>query len=164
MSILKVDTINEKTSGNGVAIPGHVIQVVNSSTSTQVLTTSTSFVDTGLTASITPKFSSSKIFVTVSQAFSITASTNAQRQANLIIADGSNNQLFGGSTYDQFRIKEQYAFHWQTNLQMLHSPSTTSSFTYKTRMKAVGGFASANIGAQYGSAEESSITLMEIAQ
>ena len=28
MSILKVDTINEKTSGNGVAIPGHVIQVV----------------------------------------------------------------------------------------------------------------------------------------
>ena len=26
MSILKVDTINEKTSGNGVAIDGHVIQ------------------------------------------------------------------------------------------------------------------------------------------
>ena len=164
MSILKVDTINEKTSGNGVAIPGHVIQVVNSSTSTQVLTTSTSFVDTGLTASITPKFSSSKIFVTISQAFSMTSGTNAQYQANLIIADGNNNQLFGGSGYDQFRVKEQYAFHWQTNLQMLHSPSTTSSFTYKTRMKAVGGFASANIGAQYGSAEESSITLMEIAQ
>ena len=30
MSILKVDTINEKTTGNGVAIPGHVIQVVAS--------------------------------------------------------------------------------------------------------------------------------------
>ena len=29
MSILKVDTINEKTSGNGVAIDGHVIQVAN---------------------------------------------------------------------------------------------------------------------------------------
>ena len=29
MSILKVDTINEKTSGNGVAIPGHAIQVVD---------------------------------------------------------------------------------------------------------------------------------------
>ena len=27
MSILKVDTINEKTSGNGVLIPGHVAQV-----------------------------------------------------------------------------------------------------------------------------------------
>ena len=164
MSRMFVDEIVEKTSGNGVAIPGHVIQVVNSTTSTQALTTSTSFVDTGLTASITPKFSSSKIFVTISQAFSMTSGTNAQYQANLIIADGSNNQLFGASGFDQFRVKEQYAFHWQTNLQMLHSPSTTSSFTYKTRMKAVGGFASANIGAQYGSAEESSITLMEIAQ
>ena len=28
MSTLFVDTINEKTSGNGVAIPGHVVQVV----------------------------------------------------------------------------------------------------------------------------------------
>ena len=28
MSILKVDTINEKTSGNGVYIPGHVVQTV----------------------------------------------------------------------------------------------------------------------------------------
>ena len=27
MSILKVDTINEKTSGNGVQIAGHVVQV-----------------------------------------------------------------------------------------------------------------------------------------
>ena len=28
MSTLFVDTINEKTSGNGIEIPGHVIQVV----------------------------------------------------------------------------------------------------------------------------------------
>ena len=28
MSILKVDTINEKTSGNGVIIPDHIIQTV----------------------------------------------------------------------------------------------------------------------------------------
>ena len=27
MSTLYVDTINEKTSGNGVQIPGHVVQV-----------------------------------------------------------------------------------------------------------------------------------------
>ena len=37
MSILKVDTINEKTSGNGVAIPGHVIQFVNYSGTTQAI-------------------------------------------------------------------------------------------------------------------------------
>ena len=29
MSTLYVDTITEKTSGNGVQIPGHVVQVVS---------------------------------------------------------------------------------------------------------------------------------------
>ena len=29
MSTLFVDTINEKTSGNGIAIPGHVVQVAH---------------------------------------------------------------------------------------------------------------------------------------
>ena len=29
MSTLFVDTINEKTSGNGIEIPGHVIQVIH---------------------------------------------------------------------------------------------------------------------------------------
>ena len=36
MSILKVDTINEKTTGNGVLIPGHVVQVIQGSTNTSV--------------------------------------------------------------------------------------------------------------------------------
>ena len=45
MSILKVDTINEKTSGNGVHIPGHVIathKFISSGTSATAIT-STSF-------------------------------------------------------------------------------------------------------------------------
>lgn len=163
MSILKVDTINEKTSGNGVAIPGHVIQVVSATYQTQATTTGTAFVDTGLTASITPKLSSSKVFITVSQAFSLTQSSSGQYQGNLIIADGSNNLLFGGTGYDQFRIKDMIAFHWQTNLQLLHAPSTTSSFTYKTRMKCTSGTGVA-VFAQYAGAAPSSITLMEIAQ
>ena len=162
MSILKVDTINEKTTGNGVHIAGHVIQVVSATYQTQATTTGTSFVDTGLTASITPKFSSSKVFVTVSQAFALAQASDGQYQGNLIIADGSNNQLFGGSSYDQFRLKNMIAFHWQTNLQLLHSPNTTSSFTYKTRMKIVS--TGTIVFAQYGGAAPSSITLMEIAQ
>ena len=39
MSILKVDTINEKTTGNGVVIPGHVIQVKEVFTTTAVTLT-----------------------------------------------------------------------------------------------------------------------------
>ncbi len=65
MSILKVDTINEKTSGNGVAIPGHVIQVVHQPFSTSMNTSSLSFVSTGHSVTITPKSSSSKILISV---------------------------------------------------------------------------------------------------
>ena len=56
MSILKVDTINEKTTGNGVAITGHVVQVMQgTSTSYLTLGSNNTYVDTGLTATITPK-------------------------------------------------------------------------------------------------------------
>lgn len=64
MSILKVDTINEKTTGNGVAIPGHVVQVVESTT-TQATTISTAgtFHDVGHSLSITPTSATSKIYL-----------------------------------------------------------------------------------------------------
>tara|TARA_Y100001938_G_scaffold145094_1_gene221028 strand:+ start:558 stop:1055 length:498 start_codon:yes stop_codon:yes gene_type:complete len=64
MSILKVDTINEKTSGNGVAIPGHIIQVVSNKPSfSHVTSNSSSFVEatTAARTTITPKFLDSKI-------------------------------------------------------------------------------------------------------
>ena len=43
------------------ASAGQVLQVVNATYSTSTGTSSSSYVDTGLTASITPKFSTSKI-------------------------------------------------------------------------------------------------------
>ena len=36
MSTLKVDTINEKTTGNGVQIAGHVVQYSQTETSTSL--------------------------------------------------------------------------------------------------------------------------------
>lgn len=59
MSILKVDTINEKTSGNGVQIPGHVVQVQRSSIGGTITTSSTTPSATGLECAITPKFATS---------------------------------------------------------------------------------------------------------
>ena len=57
-STLYVDNLVEKTSGNGVHIPGHILQVVQS-TWGQVNSniTSSSFTATGHTVAITPKFS-----------------------------------------------------------------------------------------------------------
>ena len=56
MSTLYVDTINEKTSGNGVQIPGHVVQVqYRAVANTGFSTTSSSMVDlTNWYVDITP--------------------------------------------------------------------------------------------------------------
>ena len=65
MSTLFVDTINEKTSGNGVIIPGHVVQIINNAmkTDTQV-STSSSWVDiSNLSVTFTPKSSTNKIYI-----------------------------------------------------------------------------------------------------
>lgn len=66
MSILKVDTINEKTSGNGVKIPGHIVQTVSSTSygsATYSLTASTE--QNVLSCNITPKFSNSHMHIHV---------------------------------------------------------------------------------------------------
>jgi hypothetical protein len=47
------------------ASAGQVLQVVNATYSTQINTTGATFIDTGLTASITPKFSTSKVLCIV---------------------------------------------------------------------------------------------------
>ena len=66
MSTLKVDTIQGKTTAGTVAMPaGHIIQVKENAITTQISTTSTSLGASGHTLSITPKFASSKILITV---------------------------------------------------------------------------------------------------
>ena len=61
MSILKVDTINEKTSGNGVHITGHVVQVVHNKHG-NVDSSANGYVDV-VSTTFTPKFSNSLIIV-----------------------------------------------------------------------------------------------------
>ena len=74
MSVLNVNTINERTSASCVTIDGvlikenklasgtgNVLQVVSGTDASAVNITSTSMTDTGLSASITPSATSSKI-------------------------------------------------------------------------------------------------------
>jgi len=77
LSSLNVDTINEKTIGNGVYIPGHVVQVVQvTKTDTQILTSNTVEKEiSGLAANITPLSTSSKILITANVSYSCTATT-----------------------------------------------------------------------------------------
>ena len=79
MSILKVDTINEKTTGNGVVIPsgqtldvsagtlvpsaGQVVQQVFKTSGNTNSTTSTSYVATDTSVTITPLYSNSNMLI-----------------------------------------------------------------------------------------------------
>ena len=159
MSTLSVDTIQGQTAAAKVMIPGHVVQVVNGSTATLATSTVTSFADTGLTATITPKSNTSKILVLVNQQGCQKYGANT----------GMQLKLFRGST-ELTKFESQLGINANTShdqnvggcgVCFLDSPSTTSATVYKTQLANRNG--AGGVGVQADSAT-STITLMEIAQ
>ena len=136
---------------------GSVLQVVNGTTSTQVTTTGTTYIDTGLSASITPKFSTSKILVLVSQNGTGKSTESGGGTIDLIILRNSTQIVYasaaytGTAIYNICSISESY----------LDSPTTTSSVTYKTQFKSG---ASGTTALVQNPSSLSTITLLEIAQ
>ena len=138
-SQLRVDKIlpvDGAPTGGG----GGIIQVVHSSQTAEASqsnsgTTQTTLTDTGLSATITPKFSTSKVLVLVHQTYQIdNGSNDVQFQINMLLRDGSNNVLHGGTGYNALRWKTALAASDIYHLNFLHSPNTTSAFTYKMTM------------------------------
>ena len=143
---------------------GKVLQVVQATYSTSTTIASTTYTDTGLSASITPSSASSKILVLVNQA------AYAQRGASNTAAVGM--RILRNST-DVFTLLSPQAIFLAvggssevyiggvTAMTYLDSPATTSSVTYKTQGKTEttaqsGAFIAQNSGLT------SVITLMEI--
>jgi len=161
MSTLYVDTINEKTSGNGVQIPGHVIQVVNATYNTQTSNSSVTFADTGLTASITPLSASSKILVTVnvSGLRKVTNNTWVElrllRNSSVLFNMESSAGRNGSSTDNAVG---------SASTSYLDSPATTSATTYKVQFSSANNNAEVFINISGNTGSTSTITLMEIAQ
>jgi len=135
---------------------GKVLQVVQGTTSTDTSTTGASYVDTGLTATITPTFTSSKILVLLSQNGVRKGAGNGGAFGKLMrdlttLASLAENVAYDGTT-TQLRIGTGWSASY------LDSPSTTSATVYKTQFYA---FNSVLAGVQSDSAT-STITLMEI--
>ena len=146
---------------NPQAAPSKVLQVINATYSTFVSSATSSFVDTGLTASITPLFSTSKILVLVNQNGGYKSSADAGNRLNLqLLANGS---VISSFAYNYGYTASTLALEGiQSTLSYLHSPATTSSVTYKTQLSNGGGSISL-VGVQSDNSI-SSIILMEIAQ
>ena len=138
---------------------GKVLQIVQGSTSTETRSSSTTLVDTTLTATITPSSSSNKILVTVFQNGCDKSAANSGNQMILKLLRGSSViSTFGNNvTYTNSAISNSIG---TVGTMYLDSPSTTSATTYKTQMS--NGNNTANVGTQGTGGETSFITLMEI--
>ena len=143
------------------ALPaGSVLQVVNVVKLTSFSTTSASFVDiTGLTASITPSSTNSKILalVTYSRGAGVTGSINLLRGATNLLQP-TTVQTYSASSVNFTAVDSLSA----ATIICLDSPASVSAVTYKCQVKTSSG--TVYIGNRSSNDMEmvSTITLMEI--
>jgi hypothetical protein len=135
---------------------GKVLQVINATTTSGSSTASSSFIDTGLTANITPSATNSKVLILVSQNGLGKSSANTQYALRLV--RGATEI----SVFENFGAGDATSgFLWVggNSICYLDSPSTTSSTTYKTQFRNRDGSGTVYIQEQNSM---SSITLLEI--
>ena len=135
---------------------GAVLQVVSATYSTSTSTTSTSFVVTGLTATITPTSATSKIFV-ATDGCADTGSSG--EQTTFTIFRDSTNIAPAGTAGMTNIFATSTRVIGSVSMVYLDSPATTSATTYTVRFRTSSG-TSVAFPQQSGTA---AIILMEIA-
>lgn len=158
MSTLRVNNMTNVGGDGPTYAKGAVIQVVTTSTITEVTNTSSTLVDTTLTATITPKSVNSKILVTVSHPQIFKSATNGDNSLNIWLY--RNAIALHQFNWLNLWSASALQFTGSTSTQYLDSPATTSAVTYKTMFaNYVNG---SGVIAQHRQMP-STITLMEIA-
>lgn len=157
-------------NSDGVAY-NSVLQVVSTTKTDAFSTTSTSYTDlTGMSVSITPKFATSKILVTVSMNVGVSsdgvqATTKLVRDStDVCIGDAAGSRTRAG-TGGWNGASDQRA----VTINFLDSPATTSATTYKIQIRTSSGTGYLNRSGTDTdnttfSRTASTITVMEIAQ
>ena len=175
-TVLTLNTANVATFANNVTVTGtlstasqgiafaslptgSVLQVVSATYNTSTSTSTDTYVDTGLTATITPKFSTSKILIIVSQS-GLAKSTSAVnnsislRLLRTATALGTFGIFVGFTNSTADNVMPSASFNY------LDSPATTSATTYKTQFSSSLNSGAVNV---QNNGATSSIVLMEIA-
>jgi len=153
---------------------GTVLQVVNATKTDTSSTSSTSYTDTGVTATITPSTTSNKILVTICVPTVGISNDNIayfqlQRNGTSIIEStggglGETNDATFTIGGQQFSPNNRQGD--SLSITYLDSPSTTSAVTYKLQMKVQAGGGTMYVNrwaADNNKSSVATITLMEIA-
>ena len=146
---------NQLSGMTSASMPsGSVIQVVSANTATSVTIATTTFTDTGITATITPSYTSSKILVMATVALN----HGNQEGIGIKLLRGST-QLYANGNQFSFLYSDGVSDQYRRgSIYELDSPSTTSATTYKIQ---AGTYNGGSIAISGGSGR-SEIILMEI--
>ena len=145
-------------------VGGKILQVVTASTTTQVSTSSSGFIDTNVAAIITRSSSSNKILVLIDAPFFVTRNPGTTNYFTIkVLRDSTeitdaitnNGSHYSGLGSGYISSNSSVGI---INKIILDSPSSTSSLTYK--LQVGGAFTNNTVYFQDGS--ESHITLMEV--
>jgi len=135
---------------------GKVLQVVTATTTTSMSTTSTSLVDTNITASITPTADTSKILVMINahtgagNGSEVFVKSAVLRGSTTILDYFTSNRKTWRSPSGTYNMVQTYVY--------LDSPATTSSTTYKLQAAV----ANSSTAQYQEDGAMSTITLLEI--
>ena len=132
-----------------------ILQVVTGFSTTFVTNTTATFADCGLSASITPQSTSSKILVYISHgAFNGIATVQEVR----LLRDATTVNTFGHVLLSDAAPIMGYA-----NFISFDSPSSTSAITYKTQFRRTAGAGTCSFNVSDGNGtQRSTIVLMEV--
>jgi hypothetical protein len=136
---------------------GAVLQVVRTFTGTSVANSTTTYVDTTLTATITPKSSTSQILVFIDQNGLDKSAANGDNSLNLkLVFPNGTEETFGALhlyTGSATRLRGSISYN------SIYSPGSTSPQTFKTQFANFTASASVNV---QGFGPRSSMILMEV--
>ena len=142
MSQIKVDSIIPR-GGIPSGSNGGVIQVKHGFCNV-FSSTSTSYVDTGLSVTITPSSSSSKFIIVINGIGSVNVNDSAQGVFRLV-RDSTTvaNQKVIADTNNQngeaFAVVEGNRDRYPVTTSLIDSPNTTNNITYKVRLASPQG-------------------------
>jgi hypothetical protein len=144
---------------------GKVLQVVSATTTTSVTIATTTFTDSGLSATITPTLATSKILILTTQPIFATAAAATINTGQRLMRDATVISDYAPSKYESFSFTgtgaSAIAMRSLQSISYLDSPSTTSATTYKTQ-GALNSTANSAALIYQETSSKASIVLMEI--